>query len=446
MERFRKLEIKDSIIKSIEEHGFEKPSEIQEKSIPLVLKGKDVIAGAATGSGKTLVFGSAIIQNLVKGHGVQALVLTPTRELAEQVSKALNKFSKYNPLKIIPVYGGVSINPQIDELEEAEVVVGTPGRILDHLSRGTIELSKVKILVLDEADRMLDMGFKEDVENIINSCSKHRQTLLFSATISQDISLLARRYMNNPIEISAECYVDPKKLLQVYYDVDDKLKYSLLVQLLKTEKPELAMIFCNTRKNVDFVANNLKLNGINAMPIHGGFSQEKRNKVLENFHLSKVNILVCTDVAARGLDIKGVSHVYNYDVPADSKEYIHRIGRTARAGEEGKVINILASRDYENFRQVLKNDELKITKQETPYVERTNIKWIPERRGFGRGRGNQRSFGGRSRGRGFGGRRESQEDRGRGNRGRYRERDSRRPTRDSRTQRYNEHRKRRERY
>ena len=167
---------------------------------------------------------------------------------------------------------------------------------------------------------------------------------------------------------------------------------------------------------------------------------------IENFHLSKVNILVCTDVAARGLDIKGVSHVYNYDVPADSKEYIHRIGRTARAGEEGKVINILASRDYENFRQVLKNDELKITKQETPYVERTNIKWIPERRGFGRGRGNQRSFGGRSRGRGFGGRRESQEDRGRGNRGRYRERDSRRPTRDSRTQRYNEHRKRRERY
>ncbi len=446
MERFRKLEIKDSIIKSIEEHGFEKPSEIQEKTIPLVLKGKDVIAGAATGSGKTLVFGSAIIQNLTKGEGIQALVLTPTRELAEQVSKALNKFSKYNPLKIIPVYGGVSINPQIDELEEAEVVVGTPGRILDHLSRRTIELSKIKILVLDEADRMLDMGFKEDVEKIINSCSRHRQTLLFSATISQDISLLARRYMNNPTEISAECYVDPSKLSQVYYDVDDKLKYSLLVHLLKTEKPELAMIFCNTRKNVDFVANNLELNGINAMPIHGGFSQEKRNKVLDNFHLSKVNILVCTDVAARGLDIKGVSHVYNYDVPADSKEYIHRIGRTARAGKEGKVINILASRDYENFRQVLKNDELKITKLETPYVERTNIKWIPERRGFGRGSRGQRSFGGRGRGRGFGGKRESQEDRGRGNRGRYRERDSRRPTRDSRTQRYNEHRKRRERY
>ena len=406
MERFRKLDIKDSIIKSIEEHGFEKPSEIQEKTIPLVLKGKDVIAGAATGSGKTLVFGSAIIQHSRKDGGIQALVMTPTRELAEQVSKALNKFSKYNPLKIIPVYGGVSINPQINDLEEAEVVVGTPGRILDHLSRKTIELKHVKILVLDEADRMLDMGFKEDVEKIIHSCPKNRQTLLFSATISQDISLLARKYMKDPVEVSAECYVDPTKLTQIYYDVDDKLKYSLLVQLLKNEKPVLAMIFCNTRKNVDFVANNLKLNGINALPIHGGFSQDKRSRVLESFHNSKINILVCTDVAARGLDIKGVTQIYNYDIPADSKEYIHRIGRTARAGKEGKVINIVASRDYENFRQVIKNDELKITKHETPYVERSNIKWIPERREFGRREGG-RNFGGRNRERSGGGRRES---------------------------------------
>ncbi len=384
MEQFRKLAIKDSILKSIEEHGFEKPSEIQEKTIPLVLSGKDVIAGASTGSGKTLAFGSAIIQNLRKDGGIQALVLTPTRELAEQVCRALKKFSKYNPLDIIAVYGGVSINPQIDDLIDAEVVVGTPGRILDHLSRRTIELEHIKILVLDEADRMLDMGFKDDVEKIINMCPKARQTLLFSATISQDISLLAKKYMNNPIEISAEAYVDPSKLSQVYYDVDDKLKYSLLVQLLKNTKPELAMIFCNTRKNVDFVSNNLKLNGINALPIHGGFSQDKRNRVLESFHNNKINILVCTDVAARGLDIKGVSHVINYDIPADSKEYIHRIGRTARAGEEGKVINILASRDYENFRSVIKNDELQIEKLQTPYVEKCDIKWIPAKSGMGR--------------------------------------------------------------
>ncbi len=384
MEQFRKLEIKESILKSIEEHGFKEPSEIQEKTIPLVLKGKDVIAGAATGSGKTLVFGSVIIQNSRKDSGIQALILTPTRELAEQVCRAIAKFSRYNPLKVISVYGGVSINPQIDDLIDAEVVVGTPGRILDHLARRTIELKHIKILVLDEADRMLDMGFKEDVENIIHFCPKQRQTLLFSATISPDISLLARKYMNNPIEISAQVYVDASKLSQIFYDVDDKLKYSLLVQLIKSENPSLAMIFCNTRKNVDFVSNNLRLNRINCLPIHGGFSQDKRNKVLESFHNNKINILVCTDVAARGLDIKGVSHVINYDIPTDSKEYIHRIGRTARAGKEGKVINLLASRDYENFRQVLKNDELKITAQETPFVERTNIKWIPERRGFGK--------------------------------------------------------------
>jgi ATP-dependent RNA helicase DeaD len=389
MEHFRKLEINDNILKSIEEHGFTIPSEIQEKTIPLVLNGKDVIAGASTGSGKTLAFGSAIIQNSRKNGGIQALVMTPTRELAEQVSKALAKFSKYNPLKIISVYGGVSINPQIEDLERADVVVGTPGRILDHLSRNTIDLSKVKILVLDEADRMLDMGFKDDVEQIINCVPKDRQTLLFSATISSDITHLARRYMRDPVEISAESYVDPSKLSQVYYDVDDKLKYSLLVQLIKQENPKLAMIFCNTRKNVDFVSNNLKLSGINALPIHGGFSQDKRNRVLASFHDSKINILVCTDVAARGLDIKGVSHVFNYDIPADSKEYIHRIGRTARAGTDGKVINILASRDYENFRCVVKNDELNIKLLETPFVERCMIKWIPE--------GRRGAYGGRNR-------------------------------------------------
>jgi len=432
MEHFRKLEIQENILKSLKEHGFEKPSEIQEKTIPLVLKGKDVIAGASTGSGKTLAFGSAIFRYAKKDGGVQALVLTPTRELAEQVSKALAKFSRYNPLKIIPVYGGVSINPQIDHLEDAEVVVGTPGRILDHLSRKTIELKHLKILVLDEADRMLDMGFKDDVEKIINSCPKHRQTLLFSATISQDISLLAKKYMKDPVEISAECYVDPSKLSQVFYDVDDKMKYSLFVQLLKNEKPKLAMVFCNTRRNVDFVANNLKLNGINALPIHGGFSQEKRNRVLNSFHNSKINILVCTDVAARGLDIKGVTHIYNYDIPADAKEYIHRIGRTARAGEEGKVINILASRDYENYRQILKNDEIKITKQETPYIERTNIKWVPEGRGsrFG-GRDSGRNFGGRDSGRRESGRNFGRRDSGRreggrnfGNRREYSDREN----------------------
>jgi ATP-dependent RNA helicase DeaD len=396
--KFKKLGISEHVLKAIEEEKFETPSEIQEKSIPHVLEGRDVIARASTGSGKTLAFGSVIFQDVKKDFGLQALILTPTRELAEQNNKALNKFSKHKPLKIISVYGGVSINPQIDNLESAEVVVGTPGRILDHLARHTIDMSRLKILVLDEADRMLDMGFRDDVEEIIHNCPKKRQTLLFSATMSEDIVRLAQKYMKNPMEVSAEQYVDSTKLTQVYYDVEDNLKYSLLKNLLEKEDAKLVMVFCNTRKNVDFIANNLKFNGIDALPIHGGFSQDKRNRIMEKFHSQNTKVLICTDVAARGLDIKGVSHIYNYDIPADSKEYIHRIGRTARAGKEGKVINIVTSRDYDNFRSIVESDEFSIKNEPTPYIERIMIKWMPEKR-FGRGRsfrgrGDSRSRGG----------------------------------------------------
>lgn len=375
MERFRKLGISESIIRTIEEEKFEKPSEIQEKSIPSILAGKDVIAGSATGSGKTLAFASRIIENSEKGKGIQALILVPTRELAEQVTKALKKFSKYKPLAITAVYGGVSINPQIHGLREADVVIGTPGRILDHIERRTIDFKEVNILVLDEADRMLDMGFIDDVKRIIGACPVKRQTMLFSATISKDISYISRKYMKEPIEFLAEQYVDPKKLSQVYYDSPDNIKFSLLVHLLKHEKAGLVMVFCNTRTNTDFVANNLRHSGIDAVAIHGGFSQEKRNRVMNMFHTNKVGVLVCTDVAARGLDIKGVSHIYNYDLPKDSKDYIHRIGRTARAGKEGKAINILASRDYDNFSRILENKDFTITKEELPKVERVMVSW-----------------------------------------------------------------------
>jgi ATP-dependent RNA helicase DeaD len=372
MEQFSKLGINKEVLISIEKQGFTEPTEIQEKSIPLVMQGKDVIASAATGSGKTLSFASGIIQNCKKGYGVQALVLAPTRELAEQISRELRKFAN-NTLKIIAVYGGVAINPQMDDLEDSEIVIGTPGRILDHLSRDTINLSKVKILVLDEADRMLDMGFKEDVEKIIKYCPKNRQTLLYSATISQDIALLGIKYMKDPAEVSAEAYVDETKLSQFFYDVPDNLKFSLLVHLLENENAKLVMVFCNTRRNVDFVANNLRLNQIDVLPIHGGYSQGKRNIIMEQFHSQNVRVLVCTDVAARGLDIKGVTHVYNYDIPKDSKDYIHRIGRTARAGKEGKIINILSGRDYENFRQVLKDDSLKISPLVLPELKTVRV-------------------------------------------------------------------------
>jgi len=389
VEKFRQLGLSEPALKEIKELGFKEPSEIQIKSIPLVLQGKDVIAGASTGSGKTLAFGTGIINKTKKDYGIQGLVLTPTRELAEQITRELKKFSYNKQLKIISVYGGVSMLRQIKELKSAEIVVATPGRLLDHLSRKTIDLQYIKILVLDEADRMLDMGFKEDVEKIISQCPEKRQTLLYSATISSEVAQIAQNYMKEPVEVSAEPHVDPTKLKQVYYDIQDNLKYSLLKHLLENEKAKLAMVFCNTRNNVDFIANNLKYSGIDALPIHGGFTQDKRTKILAQFHSKKTHVLVCTDVAARGLDIPEVSHVYNYDIPKDHKEYIHRIGRTARAGENGKVINIITSRDYDNFSSVLNhNRDMKISPEKTPYIKRAEIKWMNARRS-----GRRRGFG-----------------------------------------------------
>jgi ATP-dependent RNA helicase DeaD len=383
MDKFRKLGIIEPILKSIEDEKFENPTDVQEKAIPLVLQGKDVIAGSATGSGKTLAFGSGIIQNCERGKGIQALILTPTRELAEQVATDMKTYSKYKPLKVLSIYGGVSINPQIKDLMTADVVVGTPGRILDHMQRRTIDLSKVKLLVLDEADRMLDMGFIDDVRNITKRCPNGRQTLLFSATITQDIKDIAHNYMVDPIKVSVECYVDPSKLTQTYYDVNDGLKFSLLVHLLKHEQTNLVMVFCNSRHTTDFVANNLKFSGIDAFAIHGGFTQDKRSRVMENFNSQSAKVLVCTDVAARGLHIEGVSHVYNYDIPKESKQYIHRIGRTARAGKEGKAVNILSSRDHDNFARVLRDNDVKITKEEKPYIQKINVRNVQTDHGFG---------------------------------------------------------------
>jgi len=287
-------------------------------------------------------------------------------------------FSKYDPLKIVSIYGGVGINPQIKELKTAEVVVGTPGRLLDHISRNTIKLNNVKTLVLDEADRMFDMGFKVDVEKIIKKCPQNRQTLLFSATITKEVVQLSRKYMDNPVQVSLESYIDPQKLNQVVYKVQDDMKLSLLVHLLKNEKSNLGMVFCNTQRNTDKVAKSLRKSGIDALAIHGGLTQNKRNDIMERFHSGDVWVLVCTDVAGRGLDIPGVSHVYNYDIPRESKQYIHRIGRTARAGAEGKAINIVSRNDRANFMSVLRDNDVDIKEQALPALEKIVIK-KPER-------------------------------------------------------------------
>ncbi len=396
MKDFEELGMSNQMLDTITKLGFKEPSEIQQKVIPLALKGRDIVGGSATGSGKTLAFSAPILDNIKPNGKILALILTPTRELAEQITSNMITFSGNKKINILSVYGGVNIETQIKKLYNTDIVVGTPGRILDHLARKTLKLDSIKFLVLDEADRMFDMGFQKDVEKIIKQCPENRQTMMFSATISQDIDYLIKKYTTKPAIISVNSYVDPNLLKQVYYDVPDGQKLSLLVHLLKQNNHFLSMVFCNTKRNVDFVTNNLEQLGINAKAIHGGMLQNKRTKILDDFHKKNINVLVCTDVAARGLDIKGVTQVYNYDIPPTSEFYIHRIGRTARAGEDGIAINILSSRDYDNFRNVMKNEFLKITRLELPELEEIRIRRIFNneyqnmRRSFSRPRTNYR--------------------------------------------------------
>jgi ATP-dependent RNA helicase DeaD len=342
-----------------------------------------------------------LIEKIKPEKKVQALILTPTRELAEQISSTMEIFCRDFEIEVTPVYGGVSIINQIKKIPYTDIVVATPGRILDHLERKTLDLSSVKFLILDEVDRMFDMGFYSDVEKIIRHCPDKRQNMFFSATVSSTIDHLVKKHTHDPVFISTSAYVDPTKLTQVYYDVPGNMKFSLLVHLLKNEKSKLVMVFCNTKRTVDLVARMLQKIGIEANPIHGDLSQNRRQRTLEKFHSEKINILVCTDVAARGLDIKDVSHVYNYDLPDKTDDYIHRIGRTARAKKEGKAINLLASRDYENFDRILRaNPSLKIDREEMPEsIEKIEMEMRSRddhRRSFGRGR---ERFGGRSFGR-----------------------------------------------
>ncbi len=372
MNSFEELGIDRDILKNIADMGFTEPTAIQEKCIKPIIEGKDVIGKSETGSGKTLAFGCGIIQNRIK-KGIGAIVLAPTRELAVQVSESLSDYSKQLSLSVVPIYGGVSISNQTNQLRKANIVVATPGRLLDHMQRGSIDLSQVQVIVLDEADRMVDMGFIDDVKKIMSACPKERQTLLFSATMSEEIKKIEKRYMKNPVRMLTEDYVDPSKLFQVYYDVSPVKKFSLLVHLLKGDDDEgLKLVFCNTKREVDFITSNLNYNGIEAIAIHGGYTQAKRTKTMDNFRNQKVKVLVCTDVAARGLDIPGVSHVYNYDLPQDRKDYVHRIGRTARAGEKGKVINILAPKDHDNFSRIMELG-IKVEKGETPETSSVNI-------------------------------------------------------------------------
>jgi ATP-dependent RNA helicase DeaD len=384
------LKIEESVLCSLNNIGFETPTKIQFETIPLIKQGYDVIGQSETGSGKTAAFGIPLVEKVAKGNNIQALVLAPTRELALQIASDLTKFSSSKGLYVQTVYGGVSMGPQIYGLRKAEIVVGTPGRILDHMRRGNADFSNLKIFVLDEADRMIDMGFIEDIEMIEQNIPKDRQTLLFSATMPESLLKIRDRFTRNAKKIKTGFKVGEEVLRQYYCDTDYQSKFSLLVHLIKEEQPKLAIIFCNSRRDVDVVARNLQYNEINATALHGGLSQDRREKVMESFHRGITKILVATDVAARGLDIKNVTHIFNYSIPKTAEDYTNRIGRTARAGESGKAISFLSRDDHDSFRRIINSFSYDIKRMEV-----SDFKILPfmkpqshARRDFG----NQRFF------------------------------------------------------
>lgn len=385
------LNIDQRLRQKLQEQEFTELTCIQEKCIPLILQGRDVVGQAETGSGKTLAFSLPILERIQRREGLQALILTPTRELCVQIAEVLKQYGSAMRLTVACVHGGVSINPQIRRLEQAEVAVATPGRMLDHIRRRSIDLRRVQILVIDETDKMFEMGFVEDVEAIIHEVPETRQLLLFSATVSDDVLSLVQNFSSDPHVVRTQSYVDQSKLHQVYYDIfEQNQKFSLLVHLLKTRNKGLSIVFCGTRKESDVVTRNLKNQGISASAIHGGMNQNKRTISLNDLKSEKTKVLVATDVAARGLDIKNITHIYNYDVPKTSTDYVHRIGRTARAGAEGAAITLLTERDHENFRRVQSNDELQIeradmpTFQRVPFVRHSNPRF-PQQQGNHRG-------------------------------------------------------------
>jgi ATP-dependent RNA helicase DeaD len=380
---FNKLTINNILQQKIFEHGFKEMTLIQEKCIPEILKGKDVVGQAETGSGKTIAFCLPVLNKVKPKEGIQTLILTPTRELCIQVTSVLQEFGNDLGIKSTSIYGGVNIEPQKKKIPKSDIIVATPGRLLDHINRKSIILKNIKFLILDEIDKMLEMGFIEDVEKIISYLPKNRQTLMFSATISDDVYQIAKRHLNKPKIFKTKSFVDASQLNQKYYDIYHQHdKFSLLVHLLKHATPGLAIVFCATRKETDFIAKNLRKQGIHASEIHGGMKQNKRLKSLDRLKNEEIDVLVATDVAARGLDIKNVTHVYNYDVPSTPKEYIHRIGRTARAGENGDAITLLTKRDHDNFRRVQSDETLRIKKAQFPRFERVSIvrKQTPRRK------------------------------------------------------------------
>ncbi|MDL1899786.1 DEAD/DEAH box helicase [Anaerolineae bacterium CFX9] len=345
---FTELGLSEATLKSVIELGYEEPTPIQAQTIQLMLNGEDVIAQAQTGTGKTAAFALPIIEKI--DHSVrspQALVLTPTRELAVQVAEAFQSYSKHQRIAVLPVYGGQPIERQLRALERGvQVVVGTPGRVLDHIRRRTLLLGPVRTVVLDEADEMLNMGFIEDIEAILSETSAERQTALFSATMPAPIAQLARKYMRGAKRITIESQqMTVPQIRQIYYEVGRRDKFEMLTRILDYEIPTSVIIFCRTKLEVDSVGQRLIAQAHAAETLHGDLNQVQRDRVMARFRSGQIDILIATDVAARGLDVEHVSHVINYDLPLDPESYIHRIGRTGRAGRAGTAISLVTPRE-----------------------------------------------------------------------------------------------------
>ena len=349
MSHFSSLGISSELVQALEQLNINTPTPIQEKAIPPALEGKDLIAQAQTGTGKTFAFLLPILEKVERtSEHVQALIVTPTRELALQITNEVEKLIAHmDDMNVLAVYGGQDVEKQLHKLKKRiQIVIATPGRLLDHVRRESIDLSEVSFLVLDEADQMLHIGFLPEVESIIAETSSARQTMLFSATMSADVKKLAKKHMNNPLTIQIEKKQGPAdKVNQLAVQTTDRGKQGTLIHLIKTQQPFMAVIFCRTKRRVSKLFGNLKSEGLLVDELHGDLSQAKRERVMKSFREAKVQLLVATDVAARGLDVEGVTHVYNYDIPEDAESYIHRIGRTGRAGMEGLAVTLYTAGD-----------------------------------------------------------------------------------------------------
>jgi ATP-dependent RNA helicase DeaD len=374
---FAALGLDSRIADALSALGYEEPTPVQRAAIPPLLLGRDVLAQAATGTGKTAAFSLPLLTRIAKGErstdGPSVLILAPTRELAMQVAEAVHRYGKPLGIQVLAVYGGASMELQVRALRRGvDVVIATPGRALDHIKRGTLRLGTLKCVVLDEADEMLDMGFADELEAILDATPASRQTALFSATLPPRIASIAQKHLNKPVQVTVEREVVPEgesaRVRQVAYIVSRAHKMPALARVLDIEQPTSAIVFCRTRNEVDELSETLIGRGLRAESLHGGLSQDQRDRVMTKFRGKKVDLLIATDVAARGLDVKHVSHVVNFDVPADAETYVHRIGRTGRAGREGVAITLAEPREHRLLRNIERQTSQVIEVAQVPTV------------------------------------------------------------------------------